>query len=164
MTKFEFIQSIGLNPQFVSLVMDTPADLVSPKSNPFNGLQKITYRLVICNFIYERSVIAQLEREGKSPDLYVSGGRRNGLEYFKGSKCLMHNKDFSESYLWVKIEKILEYKYMLNSEEIPETKLIGYLREKSSPMTQEPLDKKIEVRNIKLSNIISITANGQIYY
>lgn len=164
MTKSEFIQNLGLRPQFVSLVIDTEATLVKPKSNPFFGLRKISYRLFILNFMYERSVIAQLIREGSDPELYISGGRRNGLEYVDGSKCLMFHPNKVGNYIWVKEEKLLEESFFLNGIQIEKEKLNGFLYLASPALTQEPLEKKIVVKNIKLENVVSLTANGQIFY
>lgn len=162
MDKISFIKSLGKNPQFVTLVTETDVELIKEKSNPFQGLKKISYRHAILNFVYEKSVVKQLQREGKSPEEYLKHSRTNGLEYYGESKCLMTKGE--QKYLWFKLEKELETKYILDGIEIDSNKLDGFIRVSKAPQTQNPLEKKIVARNIKFENIIAIKAQKQTFY
>jgi len=163
MNVFDCILTLGKKPQFASMVTRTEPTLVKPSSNPFKGLIKVSYRSVIFNFIYENSVRKQLEREGKNIEEYISGGRRNGLEYIGESKCLMFHPEKGTKYAWVKQEKELETKFFLDGKEVEKDKLVGYLYEQPTAKTQDCIDKKIFSFNVKLENILEITANGITY-
>lgn len=162
MTKLQFIESLGNRPQFITLITETSPKLVKEKSNPFQGLIKVSYRKCILNFVYEKSIQNQLLREGKSIEEYINGGRRNGLEYIGNSKCLMYHPK-GEKYLWVMQIESLETKYLLNGKEIDSKQLDGFLYVPKAPQTQNSLDKKITCFNVKLDNILAIKANGITY-
>jgi hypothetical protein len=166
MKAFQFINSLGTNPQFASIVVDTEAKLIKPKTvnSKFIGLRKISYKSILLNFIYENSVRNQMVREGIDPESLVTKERTNGLVYYPNSKCLMHNADQTKDYIWFKLEKSLETKYFLNGIEVDKKDLVGVLYIPSSSSTQSQIEKKIIVNNLLLSNLVAITANGITYY
>lgn len=165
MNAFQFIKSLGKNPQFATIVSETDAQLIKPKTvnQKWIGLKKVSYKSVILNFIYENSVINQMIREGIDPESFEGKERTNGLVFYENSKCLMHNSDFTMDYLWYKLEKSLETRYFLGEKEIAKEDLVDVLYVPKSSSTQELLEKKIIVNNLKLVNLIAIKANGQIY-
>jgi hypothetical protein len=165
MNAFQFIKLLGEKPQFASIIIDTEAKLIKPKTvnSRFIGLRKISYKSIILNFIYDNSVRNEMIREGIDPDLLVSKNRTNGLVYYENSKCLMHNQDQTKDYVWFKQEKSLETKYFLNGVEIPKENLNGILYIPNTSSTQDLIEKKIIVNNVLLSNIVAIKANGETY-
>lgn len=165
MNAFQFIQSLGNRPQFATIVSETEPTLIKPKNlnSKFIGLKKVSYKLVLLNFLYDNSVRNQMIREGIDPESFEQKERTNGLIYYPNSKCLMHNIDQTKDYLWYKLEKNLESKFFLNGIEIPKVALEGVLYVAKSSSTQESLEKKIIVNNLLLSNLVAIKANGQTY-
>lgn len=165
MNAFQFVQNLGKKPQFATIISQTEAQLIKPKTvnQKWIGLKKVSYKLVILNFIYENSVIAQMEREGIDPESFEGKERTNGLVFYPNSKCLMHNQDKTKDYLWYKLEKSLETRYFLGEKEIAKEDLVDVLYVPKSSSTQELLEKKIIVNNLKLENLLAIKANGQIY-
>lgn len=165
MNAFQFIQNLGKNPQFATIISETEAQLIKPKTvnSKFMGLKKVSYKSIILNFIYENSVINQMIREGIDPESFEQKQRTNGLVYYPNSKCLMHNQDKTKDYLWYKLEKVLETRYFLGEKEISKENLVGVLYTPKSSSTQDALEKKIIVNNLKLENLVAIKANGILY-
>lgn len=165
MNAFQFIQNLGKRPQFVTIISQTEAVLIKPKTvnQKWIGLKKVSYKLVLLNFLYENSVINQMIREGIDPESFEAGERTNGLVYYPNSKCLMHNADKTKEYLWYKLEKSLETRYFLGEKEIDKKDLVDILYVPKSSSTQELLEKKIIVNNLKLENLLAIKANGEIF-
>ena len=165
MNAFQFIKSLGLKPQFASIITDTEAKLIKPKTvnSKYIGLRKISYKLVLLNFIYENSVRNEMIRQGIDPESLVTKERTNGLVYYPESKCLMHSLDLTKDYIWFKLEKNIETKYFLNGKEIPKENLVDVLYIPKSSSTQDQLEKKVIVNNLLLSNLVAIKANNITY-
>ena len=67
----------------------------------------------------------------------------------------------NEIYLNIKVERSLDYKYMLNGVEVDKSEVNGYLPRPTS--NTQDLDKEVMPRNYLITNITDITIDGVSY-
>ena len=120
--------------------------------NPYGKILKKTRLLANIGFHYSNSLDNQAKREGKEIDFQVQP-RRWGkrleacpLVEYKGNH-----------YLEAKVEKTFEVNYFLENGAPIEKELVEpFLPKKKESSTQDELDKKIILRDIKLESILSM--------
>ena len=103
-------------------------------------------------FHYSNSLDNQAKREGKNIDFQVQP-RRWGKRL--DNCALVEHK--GKHYLECKVEKTFEVNYFLeNGAPIEKSAIEEFLPKKRESSTQDELDKKVILRDIKLENILSM--------
>jgi len=148
----------------IETMTDASKELLKPKSNPFNGLQKFTVSNVQIfqnknGSAYEAKVKRDLEKEGKNGDDFQLQPRTWG-ERIKNTPLVFHKGEF---YLEVMFTgKVGDVKYFFEGKEIAKEKLTNYLRAKKEG-NQGGLEKKVIIRTYKIESITAITIDKQKY-
>ena len=118
---------------------------------------KKTRLLANVGFQYSNSLNSQAKREGKEIDFDVKP-RRWGIRL--PNCALVEHK--GNHYLECKVEKTFEVNYFLeNGAPIEKSAIEEFLPKKRESSTQDQLDKKIILRDIKLENILSMRFQGE---
>lgn len=143
---------------FVSIdIATTPR--MKKTNNPY--FDKVTSASTLSgqiNYDYENSINLQLEREGSE-----SAGNFKSQPRSWGSwedNWITHK---GEHYLPVRVLSRGESVFFVDGEKIDIDKIKPFLHESKHPKTQEDLEKKIAVRDIKISNIQIIRINKEEY-
>ena len=118
---------------------------------------KKTRLLANVGFQYSNSLNSQAKREGKEIDFDIKP-RRWGVRL--PNCALVEHK--GNHYLECKVEKTFEVNYFLeNGAPIEKSAIEEFLPKKRESSTQDQLDKKIILRDIKLENILSMRFQGE---
>lgn len=169
--------------KIVTITTKTTPRLIGGKSCPYNGVEKIAVVNGVINYSYENAVNNQRTREGKEQD-FQSQARAWGKQLFtdntnsrtqkrlipfvikKWNNDVISQDEFAsipqnEIYLNIKVERSLDYKYMLNGVEVDKSEVNGYLPRPTS--NTQDLDKEVMPRNYLITNITDITIDGVSY-
>jgi len=146
---------------FARLVSFTDAR-VTKTNNPNPIVYKLTDAQVNLGFHYINSLKAQAKRESKEVEFELKpriwGKRIDGTS-------LVHHvlKDGTEKYyLEAKVEKVFSTRYFTpEGLELTKQEVEPFLRKPHHSSTQEPLEKKIFLRDYRLDNILSIKFASQ---
>lgn len=145
---------------FASIVTETVPDM-RKTDNPYFGKVKKHTRLsaIIGNWSYENSVKNQFAREGLDTTEVEIKPRKWG-ERIKGTSIVEHKGSY---YLEAKIEKYLESYYTdEQGNRIDKELILPYLKIRDSESsTQESLEKKVILRDLKFESIREITFNHE---
>lgn len=160
-THDELLEFFRHHPGTTIATIETVTDARLKKTgNPFKNVRKFARLSVIFGFDYEKSVNNQRAREGNE-EVFSSGPRRWGSveQRDNGSRTPIVEKD-GEYYLSCKVQNTITVEY--RDEEgtiIPEEQLADFLPKNSSNQNQG-LEKPVEIRTFKVTNIRSIRAFG----
>lgn len=149
---------------FATILARTMVDLVGGKSCPLAGLQKLALTNGVINFSYANAVNNQRARENNT-EYFEPEPRRWGIRLLDGKRLtpLVLNPKTNEKYLEMKVERSLKYAYYDTAGcHVRKSVVAKYLRQRKESETQK-LDKEIILRDYKLSGIVAIRLNGQIY-
>lgn len=169
--------------KFVTITARTIPKLIGGKSNPYHGVEKVAVVNGTINFHYENSVNRQREREGKEND-FEAKERVWGKQLFtlssnsrtnkrlipfvikKYSENVISEEDFAKVEsknlcLSMKVEKSVDYKYVLNGKEVDKDAMKEQIY-RSGSNTQD-LDKEIIVRTYDINNILNIAIDNETY-
>jgi hypothetical protein len=118
---------------------------------------KKTRLLANIGFHYSNSLESQAKREGKEIDFDIKP-RRWGIRL--PNCALVEHK--GNHYLECKVEKTFEVNYFLmNGAPIEKSAIQEFLPKKKESATQDELDKKVILRDVKLENILSMRIQGE---
>lgn len=169
--------------KIVTITTKTTPKLIGGKSCPYKGVEKIAVVNGTINYSYENSVNRQRTREDKEAD-FQSQARVWGKQLFtenansrtqkrlipfvvkKWNSDVISEQEFNnvpenEIYLNIKVERSLDYKYVMNGKEVDKSEVNGYLPRPSS--NTQDVDKEVMPRNYLLTNITEITVDGETY-
>ena len=125
--------------------------------NPYGTILKKTRLLANIGFHYSNSLNSQAIREGKEIDFDIKPrvwGKR-----LDNCPLVEHKGNY---YLEVKVEKTFEVNYFLENGAPIEKELVEpFLPKKYESKTQDQLDKKVILRDIKLASILSMRIGGE---
>jgi hypothetical protein len=141
---------------FARLVSFTDAKVLK-RNNPNPIVYKLSDSLVNLGFHYINSLKAQAKREGKACDFDVKP--RQWGKRIDGTSLVHHvlKNGTEKHYLEAKVEKTYSTRYFTpEGLELTKDEVEPYLRKTSHSSTQEPLKKKIFLRDYSLENIVSI--------
>jgi hypothetical protein len=125
--------------------------------NPYGKVLKKTRLLANIGFHYANSLDNQAKREEKEIDFQVQA-RRWGKR-LENCPLVEHKGNY---YLEAKIEETFEVNYFLeNGAPIEKSAIEEFLPKKSESSTQDELEKKVILRDIKLENILSMRTGGE---
>jgi len=135
----------------IGLTILTDARLLK-RGNPYGKVLKKTRLLANIGFHYSNSLDNQAKREGKEIDFQVKP-RQWGKRL--DNCALVEHK--GKHYLECKVEKTFEVNYFLeNGAPIEKSAIQEFFPKRSESSTQDELDKKVILRDIKLENILSM--------
>ena len=142
--------------EMVSIHITTEPSM-NKTGNPFLGALKHVALSGVIGYDYNSSVNNQLVREGKEAT-FEAQPRTWGVRL--DNRWVMHKE---ERYLTMKVQSSGEVLYTLNGDEVSKDAILPFLRKSKEPSTQEGLEKKVIHRDIKVSNIDTITMKGETY-
>ena len=149
-----FLNYVGHS--LIGLTILTDARL-KKTGNPYGKVLKKTRLLANIGFHYSNSLENQAKRENKNIDFQVQP-RRWGKR-LENCPLVEYN---GKHYLECKIEKTFEVNYFLeNGEQIEKEKIQEFFPKRSESSTQEELEKKVILRDVKLENILSMRIQGE---
>jgi hypothetical protein len=129
--------------------------------NPFP--QKIVLKesqlLVNVGFQYSNSLDNQAKREHKEIDFQIQP-RKWGTR-IKGTSLVEHKGNY---YLETKVEKVYSTRYVdIDGNELNKEDVLPFLPKKRESSTQDELEKKIYLRDFKLSSIKRLAFGGKMF-
>lgn len=128
--------------------------------NPHSNVRKVSRVNVCIGFQYANSVNNQREREGSDPD-FEAAPRQWGIR-IPGTVLVKHEGS-GKVYLETKVERSLDYRYILpNGQDIPEDMIAPFLPKRAESERQETA-KPILVRDYAIENIKAIALKGEEY-
>lgn len=139
---------VKMNKNYVAGIDKKGKDIRQP--NPYYGTVCRKRVNGMVNFDYGNSVNNQRKREDKEAD-FDPYQRRWGIHVTKS--VIGHKGNF---YLQIKLENSYDFTYSFEGSPIDYQVLIPFLPPKRKSTRQE-LDKEVEVRDVKVENIIDIT-------
>ncbi len=149
-----FLNYVGHS--LIGLTILTDARL-KKTGNPYGKVLKKTRLLANIGFHYSNSLNSQAKREGKEIEFDIQP-RRWGIRL--PNCALVEHK--GNHYLECKVEKTFEVNYFLeNGAPIEKSAIEAFLPKKRESSTQDELDKKVILRDVKLENILSMRLNGE---
>lgn len=145
---------------FARLVSFTNARL-RKTNNPNPLVYKLTDAQVNLGFHYINSLNSQAKREGKEVEFEVKP--RPWGKRLEGTSLVRHVVDEEERYyLEAKVEKVFSTRYFTpEGLELTKEQVEPFLPKPKPSSTQEPLEKKVFLRDYRLDNILSIKFASQ---
>jgi hypothetical protein len=130
---------------------------------PYEAIGKINVISGLIGADYANSCNNQLGRENKNLDF--TPHRRSWGELMDNRMLVVHTNKQNETnyYLQIIVKHSDTPIYVWGATEIMKEEIAEYLPKKSNPKTQNALDEKVIVRDIKLSNIRMIRMLGEEY-
>lgn len=128
-------------------------------NNPWFGrITKVAVVNGVINWIYEKSVNRQREREGH-PEVFFAVERMWGVR-LTGTPFVEH-KD--KKYLELKVEKSVEYKYRdEDGNDVPASEINPFLY--TSKSKRQETEKEILLRDYALDSITQVAIDGENYW
>lgn len=149
---------------FVSVLSltDQSKKLIKPKTNPFNGLQKISRCRGILNFIAQNSINTQLKKVTDDSPEYKT--KETWFSHIDDCKTLVTHKTNGSLYLFFKLEKSLLNGFIHNGKRVTKGEIAEFIRQEpenyySATLGTEP----IIFLTIALANIKKININKMKY-
>lgn len=145
--------------QNISIVTETIPEMNKKGNRLYGKITKVSKYTGKIGFFYPNVVNNQLGREDKEMNFKAQKrvwGVRDGV--------LVRHKD--NVYLEIKVDKVLETKYFYKGKEVGEARLEtikGWLKERTTPKTQDALETKIIITTPNLTCIRAITMLGDEY-
>lgn len=130
---------------------------------PYETIGKVNVIAGLIGADYSQSVNNQLGREDKITD-FVPQARKWGT-LMENRMLVVHTNKQNETnyYLQMHVKSSDTPIYIWGNTEIAKSEIAEYLPKASAPKTQDALDKKVVLRDIKLSNIRMIRMLGEEY-
>ena len=142
--------------------LETLTDARAKKTdNPFKDkiILKQSQLLVNLGFVYSNSLENQAKREQKEIDFQVKP--RVWGERIMNTALVLHKRYY---YLECKVEKVYSTRYVdVDGNELNKEDVIPFLPKKKESSTQDGLEKKIYLRDYKLSSVKRLAFGGKLY-
>lgn len=154
-----------LGSNFINIKTQTLVNLTGGKSNPQQDRVTKKNESVVMVFqnkkqnAYDNMVKRRLEQEGKDPESFVLGPRKWGNR-LQGCPLVEHKGQYYLEVIYINSPNFVEY--YLDGNPIKKENIIG-LPERKEDNGQAGLDNKVVIRTYKLSSIIQMTLNKEIY-
>ena len=157
------LQDILLNFKGYSFAgLQTLTDARAKKTdNPFKNkiVLKESQLLVNVGFHYSNSLVSQAKRENVSTDFDVQP-RKWGIR-LPNSPLVEHKGNY---YLEAKVENVFQTRFTdVDGNELDKQDVLPFLPKKRESATQDRLEKKVYLRDFKLSSIQKFAFDGKIY-
>jgi len=161
--------------RIVTLHTEVEPAIKSPKKSGMAGrIRKRSKINCIINFHYSNAVNNQREREAAplmEHPLVRAGVATIEVEHFEalprkwgvridGTPLITHK---GEWYLETKVERVYDTQYFLDGTPVEREAVANYLQEKREEGGRQGVEKKIILRDYKISSLVAITTGGKTY-